>query len=96
MLFTNKPKSNLSVLLLNRENIKIIEGTKFLGVIYDSKINFKSHISKLGQRLSRTSGLLYQAKKLAPPSILKCLYYVHIILVSSTATLYGPQPIPLT
>ena len=66
MLFTNKPKSNLPILLLNSDEIKITDETKFLGVIYGSKMNFKSHISMLSQRLSRTTG---QAKKLAPPPI---------------------------
>ena len=73
MLFTNNPKSNLTALILNREEIKITHEIKFLGVIYDSKMNFKSHISKLSLKLSRNNGMLYQVKKLAPTNVLRCL-----------------------
>ena len=78
MLFTNKPKSNLPALIHNREEIKITHEIKFLGVIYDSKMNFKSHISKLSLKLSRNNGMLYQVKKLAPTNVLRCLYYAYI------------------
>ena len=41
-------------------------------------LTFETHISNLCLKISRAIALLYQVKSLAPPDILKCLYYAHI------------------
>ena len=79
MIFSNiKNIDNLPNLYLNNCEIKRLQQTKFLGVTYDETLTFKTHISNLCLKISRAIALLYQVRSLAPPEILKCLYYAHI------------------
>ena len=79
MVFTNKFISNDPLeLFLNETKIKITESERFLGVIMDSKLNWKTHISKLACKLSRNAGILYKLKGLVPNSVLKLVYNSHV------------------
>ena len=60
------------------EIIKRVNNTKFLGIYFDDKMTFKSHVIHLSQRLSRTAALLYQVKDLMPEFVLKKMYYAHV------------------
>ena len=78
MLFTYKETNNLPNLYLNNCEIKMAKQTKFLGVTYDETLTFNTHISNMCLKISRAIALLYKVRNLAPPEILKCLYYAHI------------------
>ena len=58
--------------------IKRVPHTKFLGVIYDDKLNFSQHINMLCNKLARSSSLIYQLRDFLPTYILKKLYYAHV------------------
>ena len=48
---------------------------KFLGVLLDSSLSWKPHITELSKKLSRTVGLFYEIRHYAPLETLKLLYY---------------------
>ena len=70
----NKPDMNF-VLKFGRK--KIIQETcvKFLGLLLDSHLSWKPHITELAKKLSRTVGLFYKIRHYAPEDTLKLLYY---------------------
>ena len=46
--------------------IPFIDNIKYLGIEIDSKLNFKSHISKVQSKISKGVGILYKLNKLLP------------------------------
>ena len=48
---------------------------KFLGVMVDFKLNFKSHIQKVQKHLSSACGILYQIRKKIPLQAAKLIYF---------------------
>ena len=82
ILFANKPPAVLPPLVM-RSNftyypIKRVDNIKFLGVYYDEKMSFKYHINHIASKISRISALIYRAKNLMPPHILKMVYEAHV------------------
>ena len=75
LVFTNKPDISAPPLLIRNnftyDIIKRVSHTKFLGVIYDDKLNFSHHITMLSNKLSRTSSLIYQLCDHLPIHVLK-------------------------
>ena len=48
---------------------------KFLGVLLDSNLRWKSHITELSKKLSRTIGIFCKIRHFVPLEILKALYF---------------------
>ena len=48
---------------------------KFLGVLLDSNLRWKSHITELSKKLSRTIGIFCKIRHFAPLEILKALHF---------------------
>jgi Reverse transcriptase (RNA-dependent DNA polymerase) len=48
---------------------------KYLGVYFDSNLNFKFHINQISKKLSRALFALRRVKNILPPRSLKTLYY---------------------
>ena len=48
---------------------------KFLGVLLDSNLRWKSHITELSEKLSRTIGIFCKIRHFVPLEILKALYF---------------------
>ena len=82
LLFGNSTFENLPPLVIksgyNYDTIKRVDNTKFLGIYYDDKMSFKTHINHLVQRISRSSALIYQLKEYLPSIVLNTLYHAHI------------------
>ena len=55
----NKPKSPVTI-LINNKAIDEVEEVKYLGIIVDSKMTFKTHINELKKKISRSIGILYK------------------------------------
>ena len=91
MLFSNRPIHQLPPLLIKSnysyEIIHRVDNTKFLGIYYDERMNFKFHVNYLCQRLSRISCLIYQLKDMLPTFVLKTLYHAHVSSILSYCTL---------
>ena len=47
---------------------------KFLGVLLDSNLSWKSHLTELSKNLARTASLFYKIRHYAPTDILTSLY----------------------
>jgi hypothetical protein len=74
-------------IVLSINNKKIYESykLKYLGLILDTRLSFKAHISELSKKLSQTIGMLFKMRSLSSPTILLSLYHA---LFSSHLT-YG-------
>ena len=64
----------LSPVLLNANPIPMSYVVKFLGLMIDFKLNFKSHIHKIQNSLSKACGILYQIRKRIPLQAAKLIY----------------------
>ena len=73
MVFANKKKSEIDI-QLNGQRLKESEHERFLGVILDSKLNWKHHIMYLSTKISRNAGILYKLKGIVPDKVMKMLY----------------------
>ena len=63
---------------IGTKEIERTQATKFLGVIIDEKISWKSHIDILNTKISKNIGILYKASSILSPENLKFLYFSFI------------------
>ena len=70
----NSPSVNIQ-LMYNNSLIPCNNSFKYLGVILDSKLNFKSHIDITASKISRAVGILSKLRYIFPMSSLVLLYY---------------------
>ena len=83
MHFCNKRKLHPDpTLTIYHSQISVVSQTKFLGVIFDSKLNFKAHIDYICQKCGKATNLLKVVAKMdwgADRSVLMRLYcsFVH-------------------
>ena len=59
---------------LNGSAIEYIQEFNFLGLTLDSSLSFKSHLTKIGNKISRVIGLLHKLKHIFPSYILRMIY----------------------
>jgi hypothetical protein len=63
MLFgKNKGKHNIAI-YMNNSKIDRVSETKFLGVMIDESLTWKSHITYIGNKIAKSIGILYKASK---------------------------------
>ena len=55
-----------------------MNSTKFLGIHYDEKLNFKHHINILTGKLAKLAGMIYSLHSFLPTRILKIIYNAHV------------------
>ena len=75
ILFTNKkikPKINV---ILEGHTLNQVTDTKYLGVVLNEKLNWKSHINFIKNKLTNTSYLLSKLRHYVDISVLKMVYY---------------------
>ena len=83
-VFFHKPRKkkkiplNLPILKINETEIKREHALKFLGVMVDENLNWKSHIDLLLNKISKNVGILYKASKLLNFRCLKSIYFALI------------------
>ena len=63
------------LLKFGRKKVNQEACVKFLGMLLDSTLSWKPHITELSKKLSRTVGLFYKIRHYAPLETLKLLYY---------------------
>ena len=63
------------VLRIGRKKINQETCVKFLDVLLDSNLSWKSHLTELSKKLARTAGLFYKIRHYAPMDTLILLYY---------------------
>ena len=54
MLFTNCRRDQHVSITINNCEIDMVHKTKFLGVMIDSKLNWKDHVAMVKSKLSKT------------------------------------------
>ena len=74
MLFTNKKGHHKLDIKIEQEAIMEVKETKFLGVIVDNQLNWKSHIAVVENKISKSIGILYRVKAKLNKSALYTLY----------------------
>ena len=76
MIFSNKRDIDFSLLklFLNGKSVERSDKERFLGVIVDSGLSWKTHISGLKSKISRNAGILYRLKGIVPNNVLKLVY----------------------
>ncbi len=57
---------------------KLNDYYKYLGIVIDCHLNWKSHISETSKKIRRNIGIIFKLRSLVNTSILKNLYYSFI------------------
>ena len=65
-----KPK-----ILINNVTLDTVDKTKFLGIIFDSALNWHDHINYLSKKVAKTLGILSRARQYLNKNTLTQLYY---------------------
>ena len=75
MLF-QMPQKRVPHLLfsIDRMHIEQVTEFNFLGLIIDSNLNWKAHLSAIGTKISRVIGLLHKLKYIFPKQVLHSIY----------------------
>ena len=64
MLFTNSRRDQNVSISINNCEIDMVYKTKFLGVMIDSKLNWKDHVAMVKSKLSKSIAIMRKAKHL--------------------------------
>ena len=81
MIYYNKRDDKKEKLLkkfkinINNYCIEQVSNFKYLGVIFNNKLNWNDHIEVLCSKLSRAAGVIFRLKKNLPHSVLKMIYH---------------------
>ena len=59
---------------LNGSPIEYIHEFNFLGLTFDSSLNFKFHLTEIGNKISSVIGLLHKQKHIFPSYLLHMIY----------------------
>ena len=80
IIFTssNTPPHINNNITINGQVIERVESTRFLGVMVDSKLNFKHHITHIRKKVAKGIYFLSRAKKYFDDITIKELYYAFI------------------
>ena len=59
---------------MNNRDMNVVENFKYLGIILDANMSWKSYIAMVRNKLSRINGILHRLKYQYPQNILVTLY----------------------
>ena len=74
MIFGNRKITADICVRINKEKINRVNYTKFLGVVIDDKLNWKSHILSIRSKLSKCCVIMYKASSLINKHGMHILY----------------------
>ena len=74
----NKPLRYNVTIKIHKKAICEKSSIKYLGVLIDSTLSWKDHISKISNNLSRAIGILYKIRPFVNTKIMKDIYYALI------------------
>ena len=78
LLISNRGSALCPEIQLDGSSLRKEEEARFLGVILDHNLNFKSHTNQLALKLSQSCGIIRKIKPFASQDILKMLYFTLI------------------
>ena len=70
--------STLPKIVIEKHEITRDRVTKFLGIFLDENITWKTHISHITNKISKSIGILYKSRYLLNKKLLKLLYYAFV------------------
>uniref|UniRef100_A0A8C6MEW6 Reverse transcriptase domain-containing protein n=1 Tax=Nothobranchius furzeri TaxID=105023 RepID=A0A8C6MEW6_NOTFU len=79
MVFGNRKTNDLVTLSIDGFLIDRVNEVRFLGVLLDHKLTWKSHIKYIKQKISKSIGILNKVKGFLEISTLQTLYYSFIL-----------------
>ena len=71
----NKPIKKSITIKINNKAIEEKEYIKYLGVLIDSTLSWKHHVSNISKKISRSIGIMYKLRPFLPLNVLKNVYY---------------------
>ena len=71
----NKPRKKCITIKIINKAIKEKEYIKYLGVLIDSTLSWKHHVSNISKKISRSIGIMYKLRPFLPLNVLKNVYY---------------------
>ena len=71
-------KDFFQTLKIDKININRDSVTKFLGVLIDENLSWKSHINSIDTKISKSIGVLYKSRNLLNKQLLKQFYFAFI------------------
>ena len=75
MLFTNCRREHNFNICINNCEIDMVYKTKLLGVVIDSKLNWKDHVAMVQSKLSKSIAIMHKAKHLLDRRYGMVLYF---------------------
>lgn len=72
--YPQKIISNVPNLMINNSPIGRVTEFNFLGLVINEFLTWTNHISKIGNKISRTVGIMNRLKRILPTNILKLMY----------------------
>ena len=71
----NKPMKDHITIKINNKVIDQKEFIKYLGILMDSTLSWKFHISNISKKTSRSIGIMYKLRPFLPLKVMKDVYY---------------------
>ena len=71
----NKPMKYSVTIMIHKKAISEKKSIKYLGVLIDSTLCWKDHVSYLSKKWSRAVGILYKLRPFVNTKIMKNIYY---------------------
>ena len=78
LIFSNILVTQIDSIQLGNYQLLQESNMKFLGIMLDDQLKFDSHTKYIGNKISKSIGILYRIKDYAPHKILKSIYYSSI------------------
>ena len=78
MFKNNNASKPIMNILIDEHKIDQTDRTKFLGVVIDSKLTWRNHISYIPGKIAKGIGVITKARKLLDKNTLITLYYSFI------------------
>ena len=71
----NKPLHQSITLKINKKAISEKDHVKYLGIMIDSTLTWRTHIENVSSKISKSIGLLYKIRPFVDTKLMKTLYY---------------------
>ncbi len=75
LIFTKKKISHCFAIKIQNINLEQAHHAKYLGITVDDKLNWKCHIAKIKNKLSKSSYIIWKLKPFVNTHTLKLVYY---------------------
>ena len=78
IFFNREHEADNSFLSIGQNSIQSVKDYKFLGVLIDDKLYFRTHVNKVLSKVSKSAGFLYKIRNCLPSETRLSYYYSFI------------------